>query len=166
MREFYKLIIPYLKGKTLLDIGCGSCRDIDYFSSLGFECECIEPSKEFRKICLKKFPKLKIYDQKLPNIRINKKYDVITLIAVWMHLKKYEYEKVVKKIKRLLNENATVIISYSISKREGFEFINPKQIKYLFIKNGFDLKKEKIFKDSLNRKISWVTQIYFLDKIT
>ncbi|WP_456488366.1 class I SAM-dependent methyltransferase [Caminibacter pacificus] len=166
MREFYEFIIPYLKGKTLLDIGCGSCRDVVFFTSLGFDVECVEPSIEFRKICSKKDSLIKIYNQKIPHIKLSKKYDVVILIGVWMHLRKFYYVKAIENLKSLLKRKGVLILSFSTKKRDGFDSINPKNLKFLFLKNGFRLLKENISNDSLDRKIDWVTQVYILDKIT
>ena len=159
MKEFYDFIFPYLKGR-ILDIGCGSGRDVEFFSSLGFEIEGVEASKKFFAYCKKKYPGLKFYNETFPFFDLRRKYDVITLVAVWMHLKKSFYLKAVKNLKKHLNEKGVVVLSYSANKREGFEFVNPKRLSYLFLREGFKKIDEKKFNDALKRDVVWITQIF------
>ena len=161
MKVFYEFITPFLKGKKLLDIGCGSGRDIGFFLQKGFKVAGVDAAAEFLKICKMKYPKLKFYSSKIQKLNIpEKNFDVISIIAVWMHLKKGEYQNTIKSIKKYLKKNGVLIISYSTGRREGFEYINYRFLKGLFIKKGFCLKAQKITADSMNRNIKWITQIY------
>ncbi|WP_457562224.1 hypothetical protein [Caminibacter pacificus] len=83
-----------------------------------------------------------------------------------MHLRKFYYVKAIENLKSLLKRKGVLILSFSTKKRDGFDSINPKNLKFIFLKNGFRLLKENISNDSLDRKIDWVTQVYILDKIT
>ncbi|GAB6075102.1 class I SAM-dependent methyltransferase [Nautilia lithotrophica] len=161
MNEFYNFISPYLKGKRLLDIGCGSGRDIGFYLQKGFEVVGIDPAVEFLKICKLKYQNLKFYNSSLPNLKLPvKNFDVIALTAVWMHIPRIFYTSSIKSLKRYLNKNGIVILSYSTNKREGFSYINPKFLQRKFLENGFVKMKENFSYDAMNRNIEWVTQIY------
>ena len=161
MSGFYEFITPYLKGKKLLDIGCGSGRDIEFYLKRGFKVTGVDPAESFLKICKTKYPKLKFFNSAIQNLQIPiNNFDVISVAAVWMHLKRFEYYSAVKSIKIYLKKRGVLILSYSTNKRDGFDYINYRFLKWLFVKNGFVLKKQKITNDSLNRNIKWITQIY------
>jgi len=65
-----------------------------------------------------------------------------------------------KTLKKYINKNGTVILSYSTNKREGFVYINPKFLQKKFLENGFKKVDEKGSFDGMNRNIRWLTQIY------
>jgi len=161
MKEFYEFITPFLKGKKLLDTGCGSGRDIEFYLQRGFKVVGVDAAAEFIKICKTKYPKLKFYNSKIQNLNIpEKSFDIISIVAVWMHLKRVEYYSAVNSIRKHLKKRGVLILSYSTNKRDGFEYINYRFLKGLFISSGFYLKAQKITNDSMNKNIKWITQIY------
>jgi len=161
LKDFYEFITPYLKGKKLLDIGCGSGRDIEFYLKQGLEVVGVDPAFNFLKICKLKYPHLKFYNSSLPNLKLPiKNFDVITLTAVWMHISRIFYTYSIKSLKKYINKNGAVILSYSTNKREGFVYINPKFLQKKFLENGFKKVDEKGSFDGMNRNIRWLTQIY------
>ncbi|WP_456480044.1 class I SAM-dependent methyltransferase [Nautilia sp.] len=161
MEAFYNFISPYLKGERLLDIGCGSGRDIGFYLQKGFNVTGVDPAVKFLKICKLKYPNLKFYNSSLPDLKLPvKNFDVITLTAVWMHISRIFYTYSVKSLKKYLNKNGMVILSYSTDKREGFSYINPRFIQRKFLENGFVKMKENFSYDAMDRDVKWVTQIY------
>jgi SAM-dependent methyltransferase len=78
--EFYKYFINKNNGSAL-EIGSGTGRLLLKYLKEGLQIEGLEPSQEMTNFCLKKAESLnikpKIYQQKLQNINIDKKYKTI-----------------------------------------------------------------------------------------
>ncbi|MEM3543755.1 MAG: class I SAM-dependent methyltransferase [Candidatus Micrarchaeia archaeon] len=120
------------KPGKLLDIGCGSGRNLFYFAEKGFDWYGIDFSKEMINIAIENFKRknidvkgrLKVGDMtELPFP--DESFDYIISIASFHHIPKEEQLKAIKEMKRVLKENGEMIISvwnkYSF-KRIGFWF--------------------------------------------
>ncbi|MEM4134265.1 MAG: class I SAM-dependent methyltransferase [Candidatus Micrarchaeia archaeon] len=120
------------KPGKLLDIGCGSGRNLLHFAEKGFDWYGIDFSKEMIKMAIENFTRkninvkrrLKVGDMtELPFP--DESFDYIISIASFHHLPKEEQLKAIKEMKRVLKENGEMIISvwnkYSF-KRIGFWF--------------------------------------------
>jgi len=164
--SFKKLI---KKNDKVLDIGFGSGRDLKYIQTLGAECYGVENCKGFLKNFKKELGfQNKLFYGKIPNLKlpINIKFDIITLIAVIMHLNLIKIEKSIKNLKKILKNNGIIIVSYSLGKRKNderfFENLDEKIIDEIFLRNGF-IKLESIKNnDGMKRKIDWITGIYII----
>src|SRR3989344_3841769 len=65
-----------LQGKTVLDIGCGTGRDIDWFINQGIKAEGLDFSRESIEFAKKKFPQIKFYQKNMLNTGfVDKSYD-------------------------------------------------------------------------------------------
>ncbi|MEM3408446.1 MAG: class I SAM-dependent methyltransferase [Candidatus Micrarchaeia archaeon] len=120
------------KPGKLLDIGCGSGRNLFHFAEKGFDWYGIDFSKEMINKAIENFKRknidvkgrLKVGDMtELPFQ--DESFDYIISIASFHHLPKEEQLKTIKEMKRVLKENGEMIISvwnkYSF-KRIGFWF--------------------------------------------
>jgi cyclopropane fatty-acyl-phospholipid synthase-like methyltransferase len=172
MKELNKIIDKFIdKDDYVLDIGFGSGRDLNYIKNITKNIYGLDASIEFiNNLKQDVFYKNKVSVSILPQIdttffNINK-FDVIISIAVLMHLKKHDITKTIRNIKNKLNFNGKVIISYSTIGRDNderdFYEISKNEMTNLFNNENFKEIEFIINKDSLNRKIEWITQVYEL----
>jgi len=164
---------PHLQ---VLDIGFGSGRDLNFLQKHGVDIWGVDPSLEFVKKAKQRF--INNEDHfivgSLPNfnlpIEFNKKFNVIILVAVWMHIPIELYEASIREVCSLLKQKAKVIISYSITPRIGeserfFEDVDRKLLQNLFEKYGCKKLMEATNGDGLNeRSIVWKTEVYQNDQ--
>lgn len=168
------------KEGKILDIGCGSGRDLAELSRQGFNVFGVDPTSKFVNIALRIHPELKgrVTIGSLPEIDtiFGGDFDGILCCAVLMHLEEVMMSKVVSNIKNLLKVKGRLLISLpekridiAINERDEFgrlfknyssEFLTVE-----FEKQGFTLLKNWNNKDSMNRVgIEWLTQLYELSK--
>lgn len=80
---------PSTKPGRMLDVGCGTGRDVAYFASLGWEAEGIDPVPAFVTQAKKNHPALKFeygHAQDLLQRRMPTPYDLILFSASWQHV--------------------------------------------------------------------------------
>lgn len=170
MNNLFNIFDTYIQGDDyVLDIGFGSGRDLKYISSITNKVYGLDASTSFVSNLKKEsIFKNKVSQSILPSININTfnidKFDVICCIAVFMHLKESEIIESIKNMRKILNCNSKVIISYSTKSRQNdernFYEISHHMIKSLFKQSGFIELLIKQTKDGLNREIEWTTQVY------
>ena len=168
----HKLLLKYIPEQgSVLDIGFGSGRDLSFLKDNDYEIWGIDPSKKFLKHIQQKFPTIKehFFLESIPFIKtslnVNKQFNAVIAIAMWMHLKHDQYEDVVESIVSVLNDTSTVIISYSegsrIDDERYFEDVDLDYITKLFTSKGFTLIEIVKNKDSFKRdNLIWNTVIY------
>ncbi len=75
---------------TVLDVGAGSGRDGLHYASLGYQVTAVEPTDAFRTIAQAKegAEAIEWLEDTLPDLASlgDRAFDIVTLIAVWMHL--------------------------------------------------------------------------------
>ncbi|MEP6873808.1 MAG: class I SAM-dependent methyltransferase [Burkholderiales bacterium] len=102
---------------TILDIGAGSGRDAAALSRLGHHVTAVEPTCELR--CegqrLHAAAQIDWLDDRLPELsivrRLDKRFDLILLTAVWMHLNRSERVAAMVTVAQLLAEGGLVSMS-------------------------------------------------------
>ncbi|WP_319485225.1 class I SAM-dependent methyltransferase [uncultured Cohaesibacter sp.] len=76
--------------QTVLDIGAGSGRDGLHYASMGYQVTAVEPTDAFRTIAKAKdgAEAVEWLEDTLPELASlgDRTFDIVTLIAVWMHL--------------------------------------------------------------------------------
>ncbi|WP_319568532.1 class I SAM-dependent methyltransferase [Cohaesibacter marisflavi] len=91
---------------TVLDIGAGSGRDGLHYAEKGYQVTAIEPTDAFRKIAQAKegAEAIEWLEDTLPELEVlgQRRFDIITLIAVWMHLDVEERERGMVRLNDLL----------------------------------------------------------------
>ena len=172
MSKLHKLFLQYIKPEsTVLDIGFGSGRDLQFLKESKYDIWGIDPSSKFVQNIQTKFSDISnhfilnevpfLTDQTPFPIQ----FDAIITIAMWMHLKKEQYENVVNDIVSMSTDKASVIISYSKGNRSEdqryFEDVDLEYIIQLFTQHNFTLIKTTSTHDSLNRDtLTWITIIF------
>jgi ubiquinone/menaquinone biosynthesis C-methylase UbiE len=175
MHKAYLIIEKYLKDNdTILDVGFGSGRDLNYFINKNINVYGIDGSESFLSIFKDRYPSLSknVFYSKLPAIVLpselnNNHFDLIFSMATWMHIPKRNHQETISNIKRLLKPQGILVLAYSCEERKNdprfFEKLTPQYVKEIFKRNEFELLDSIITEDALNRKaIKWVTQVYKL----
>jgi len=172
MLSLHQLLLNHIpKNSTVLDIGFGSGRDLQFLYDNDYIVWGIDPSAKFVANAKSRFPEIqnKFFEVSVPfdkgTLKLNKEFDAVITIAMWMHLQYQEYEAVVESIVSVLNSSATVVISYSEGYRTDdgryFENVDLENIIKLFKERGFNLVETIINGDSLKRDtLTWITVVF------
>lgn len=101
----------------ILDIGAGSGRDSAALARKGHVVTAVEPTKELREEgqLRHSMQNIQWIDDHLPALRATKqqvrRFDLILLTAVWMHLERQEREIAMRVISELLRQNGRIIMT-------------------------------------------------------
>ena len=100
-----------------LDVGSGIGRDAAYLSALGYTVVAIDPSQQMLDQAQQNFPDADILWLKdaLPHlnesIKLQLKFSLILLSAVWMHVPKSQRQRAIRKLSSLLAPNGKIVIT-------------------------------------------------------
>jgi 2-polyprenyl-3-methyl-5-hydroxy-6-metoxy-1,4-benzoquinol methylase len=164
-----------LAGK-ILDVGCGSGRDLAILDSLGFNVFGIDAITEFVNIAQEKHPKLmgRIAVGQLPALGkpFGGEFDGILCCAVLMHLDESTLVKSVQSFSEILRSDGRVLISVPASRPDTdasgrdqygrlFKNYSSHYLSSLFEVNGFRLLQQWANEDTMQRSgVEWLTQLY------
>jgi SAM-dependent methyltransferase len=163
----------YKPQSRLLDIGCGSGRDLALLASLGHECFGVDATPEFVSLSQSLHPELKgkVLHAALPNFEppFGGGFDGILCSAVLMHIAESELVPAALSIKRCLKNHGRFLYSVP-SKRldvvtgnrdaNGRLFIPDQsdRLQTIFEQIGFSLISKWANSDSLGRDtVEWVS---------
>ncbi|NOZ91589.1 MAG: class I SAM-dependent methyltransferase [Epsilonproteobacteria bacterium] len=165
---FDKYIKPNHK---VLDIGFGSGRDLRYIKSLGADCYGVDNCKEFVEAVREdNYFRDRVFLGSLPYLKldIGIEFDVITIVAVLMHLSLDEIALSIQNLKKYLVNGGLIIVSYSTTPRDDnerfFEDLRGGVVEKTFLDSGFKLVENNKSLDSLGRGIEWRSEVFTLDK--
>lgn len=161
-------------GSRILDIGCGSGRDLALLLQAGYEAFGAEPSSGLRIEACHRYPDLngRIFPWGLPIPPDEKRVGVFSGIlcsAVLMHLPREEHPEALKAMCGLLEVNGRLLLSFSETRtdldhegRDGlgrlFVSIDPEEMSDLLRKCGFRVEETWKTVDSLGRVgVTWQT---------
>jgi ubiquinone/menaquinone biosynthesis C-methylase UbiE len=153
-RDVEGLLNPILKSKKgkILDIGCGSGRNLLPFAQAGFDCYGTDFSEEMLMhavdFCKQNKIKLKLkygWAQRIPFP--TNSFDYALSIALIHNLKKEDHLHALKEIYRILKPDGKAVIT-------AWNKFNPKFWKFLF-------KKEQFVPWKINEKTYWRYYYFF-----
>jgi len=171
MTSLHTLLLKYIpKDSSVLDIGFGSGRDLQFLKDNSYDIWGIDPSDRFVQNIQTRFPDItnNFIQSSVPfsidHPPFSRNFDAIITIAMWMHLKREQYEDVIKSIVSAAKDKATIIISYSEGSRADderyFEDVDLEFIIQIFQQYNFILVETITTNDSLNRDtLTWSTVI-------
>jgi protein-L-isoaspartate O-methyltransferase len=105
------------KDGMVLDVGAGSGRDARYLAAKGLGVVAVEPSNGIRELAQQYTVSNPIHwiADSLPELtevfRLQTKFDLVLLSAVWMHIAPSSRERAFRKLSSLLKPNGKLIIS-------------------------------------------------------
>ncbi len=118
MSEFYSRFLRHLpspdqKPGHLLDLGCGSGRDANYFHKKGFQVTAIDASKELIKLASTWSPiEINYQVMKFEEMNFEGEFDGIWACASLLHCKQTELEAVLVKIHKALKPDGVFYCSF------------------------------------------------------
>lgn len=144
-------------GDNVLDIGAGSGRDSLWFTRLGCHVVACEPCKELLVLGSAHTGKEVVWlDDRLPDLRqlskLNTKFDVILVSAVWMHIPSNLRKKALNALVNHLKNSGVIVISlrhglfndgresYSVSVEELTEQASDFNLALVDVFNGEDIQ--------------------------
>lgn len=129
LKEQWKIFESRIRpGGKILDIGCGSGRDITHFQTRGFSVEGLEPSTAMAEMARKR-TNARIYIQPAEQLCANNQYDGIWACASLLHISKKNIKETIQRIAQALNKNGHAYISVKsgsgeLRKEDGRLFSN------------------------------------------
>jgi SAM-dependent methyltransferase len=173
----------FLHGSSVLDIGCGSGRDVLRLIHQGYHAYGIDPCAGFIDLAIAENPELsgRLFRGDLPFNLGNlphTKFDGILCSAVLMHIPDEDLFDSVYSIQKLLKDNGRLLISlpthgesadvsddsHGDRDSDGRLMIlrNPWDMQLLLERTGFELKDYWESADSLGREgITWTTMLFY-----
>ncbi|HCE42268.1 MAG TPA: methyltransferase type 11 [Lentisphaeria bacterium] len=167
------------KGK-ILDIGCGSGRDLKILHEMDYAADGVDPCEEFVECCNKHktgYGSIVVKDS-LPELKeiADKSYDGVLCSAVLMHLPKEQLFDASFTIRRILRDKGRFLMSVpladetidSCSNRDSsgrlFNGITPENFQLMFERIGFSLISRWENKDTLGREHRrWAVMLFKLE---
>jgi len=119
MQEIYEEFIKYLNtGDRILDIGCGSGRDVLFFANTGYLPIGIDCSDEMVKLA-SEFTGQKIIKLDVKELEYENEFEGVWACSSLLHLKNDEIKEVIKKIIKSLKNNGIIYMSFKYGNFEG-----------------------------------------------
>lgn len=111
-KECRKIFTESLKGKNILEIGCGPGVDSYFLSQSGLEVTATDFTSEFIRIVRERFPNIKAHqmDMTKPDLP-EKSFDGIYAFASFIHLPRSEAKKTLKGFFKLLRKDGVLFLS-------------------------------------------------------
>lgn len=171
--------LSFEKNGKILDIGCGSGRDLKILHEMGYSSDGVDPCDEFVELCNKDKTGYGSVVKKdfLPELKgiADKSYDGVLCSAVLMHLPKEQLFDASFAIRRILKDNGRFLMSVPLhdetidsnTKRDTdgrlFNGITPENFQLIFERIGFSLISRWDNDDSLVREHrKWATLLFSL----
>lgn len=168
----------FAPGGRILDIGCGSGRDLAELSRQGFQPFGLDGTPEFVRLAQDFHPELKgrVVQGLLPDFPVpfDGEFDGILCCAVLMHIDSTELLNAALAIKRCLKVNGRLLISIPSQRSDTvggdrdangrlFKTYHPAYLRLIFERLGFSLIDQWGNSDAMNRQgIEWVSLLFSL----
>lgn len=158
MKAQYDMFLKYFTGRTILDVGFGSARDMLYFKSLGFDVFGIDPEEKFCRNAEEKG--LETECTTIEKFETVRKFDGIWACASLLHCR--DINGAVSKLKELLNPGGIMYISLKLGDGEKtengryFHYVSEDDIISVCQNYKLEVLSTEITNDTLNRELQWI----------
>ena len=166
----------FTKGSKLLDIGCGTGRDLALLARMRFDVYGVDPSAEFIQLAQQTHPDLegRLSNGGLPELGIpfGGNFDGVLCYGVLMHLNMEALIRSVKSLRACMKPHGRVIVAVP-TKKPGispehrdevgrlFQLHRGEDLQSLFASNGFELIEQWSNQDNIDETgIEWLAQSY------
>ncbi len=173
---FSKLFIKYLSTTSkILDIGCGSGRDIANLIKSGFTVTGADSSGKMISAAVGKYPELadKISLSGLPDLpEIDNTFNGVLCSAVLQHIPDSNLYESFRRISDLIKDNGIFVVSFPVeypgidpeTNRDAggrlFYIRSAEKYRFLIERLGFVLIESELQDDSLGRDAQWGVQVW------
>jgi SAM-dependent methyltransferase len=173
--HFVRIFPP---GGRILDIGCGSGRDMAELNRQGFQAFGVDATPELVDLAQKAHPELteKIGHGRLPDLGLpfNGEFDGVLCSAVLMHIDTADLLNAALSIKGCLKVNGRLLISVPTHRADAddqerddhgrlFKTYSPGYLRLIFERLGFTLIDQWENEDAMKRpEVEWVTMDFQL----
>ena len=113
--KFLHLLLPT---SSILDFGCGSGRDTEYFLSAGMQVDAIDGAEELCKLG-SKYTGIPVKQMLFEELDVKTQYDGIWACSSILHLPKDELKDVLRKMLAALKEHGIIYTSFKYGTFEG-----------------------------------------------
>lgn len=111
LAEAIKFLMNKHKLRSVLDVGCGTGRLVNYLNDQGFQSIGIDPSKQAITLARKENKQSILQQASATNLPFKKNsFDIITSISVIEHLPKKAEKKFISEIKRILKSKGIIFL--------------------------------------------------------
>lgn len=117
-RDTQEKFLRALKGKGVLDFGCGSGRDTKYFLEAGLDVTAVDGSEELCKRA-SEYIGIHVKNMLFQELDEVNKYDGIWACSSILHLSKEELKEVFSRMLRALHTNGIIYASFKYGEYEG-----------------------------------------------
>lgn len=145
-----------------LDIGSGSGRDSAWMAAQGARVVAVEPSEGMRKIAISRHrdENIQWINDSLPELntiaKLGRKFDIVLLSAVWMHVSQENRENSFQNILKVLKEDGKIFMTIRVGtvseENEGFYDVSIEEIYRMVKGNNLVVDDYGISPDLLNRE--------------
>jgi len=148
-----------IKGKTLIDIACGSGNHLKLFQKKGYKVYGVDSNKGMLKLTKKNVPKIRLYNQDMRKLNLKIKADVIICMfnSINYNMNYTQFKSTLKNFYNHLNKGGIVIFDSLFTKDNWMEG-------YFDIQQ-FTSKKVNICKtnkSSSKNSIGYLDQVYII----
>jgi ubiquinone/menaquinone biosynthesis C-methylase UbiE/SOS-response transcriptional repressor LexA len=182
------LITAFGKTQKILDVGCGTGRDLALLLRMGKDAYGVDPSKEMLVAASSSLAQEglsgqgRLFEGELPGLNLfnEAEFDGVLCSAVLMHLPEEEIFDAVYTLRRVIRPGGTLVVSVPVERADVdqqtrrdahgrlFTDLPPQKLHLLFERVGFSIRESSTVADSLGREHNrWnVTEFTRLDEST
>ena len=120
VKRYADYFLRKLKGKKILDLGCGTGSHLQYFQERGFDAVGIDFSRGMVNLCKEQGFEVKVMDMNDLSFP-DKTFDGICISASLLHISGDRIPNIVDSVKRILKKNGIIYVSVKEGKGDYVE---------------------------------------------
>lgn len=164
---FSYLLVMTSKNKSILDIGCGSGRDANYMTELGFDIDAFDQSSEMIAEAKRLTGLDNVFNVGSAQLfETEKTYDFAYSIACLLHLDDREFGFAIENIAKHMNKNG--IFYFTVKKGTGeetdgagryFNYYTEQKLRSVFADSSFDFVSVNENQDLTRPDTTWLNVV-------